>query len=1483
MDRLNLNRQSNRLRITLNGNVLRNPILRGFVATLLAIMPGTFGLTGHAAAQSAPAAQSPDSHAAQNRVAAGYGKVPLSFEQNQGQTDSSVQFLSRGSGYSLFLTPGEVVLGLERQNSNVSTPADGQEPVEQLSDTLRMKLVGANVDAAVSGVDLQPGVVSYLIGDDPKKWHAGIHTFGKVNYEQIYPGIDLVFYGNQRQLEYDFVVAPGADASKIAWQIDGANATVDASGDLQLLAVNGPASFKSPVVYQMDGEKRIAVESAFEVAGNQVRFKLGSYDHSKTLIIDPVLSYASYLGGSSTDNIGMNTGFGPSGINNITQAAAIDSKGSLYVTGYTYSPDFPTTNGAYQATAPSRTSSRYPWAFVTKVSPDGSSLAYSTYLGGSVWDYSAAIAVDSNFNAYVTGYTASPDFPITPGAYLSFCAQNWEVPPSGLVEVDGCPSLQSAFVTELNPTGTGLVYSTFLDGYGNSEGVAIAVDSAGRAYVTGNETDACGASQPAFACFPTTSGAIISGAQAGNPSQFPIFISVFDPTGSTLLFSTLFGDLNGINRDPAGSGPTYATAITVDSQNNFYVTANTDGLAVPTTAGVVQPEPNGIDTAYNVSDSVRGFIAKFTPVTTAGGPKLAYGTYLGGGQTLADSTSGIAVDSDGNAYVTGYTQSWDFPVTAGAYQTTCGPGGGDNCSSAYIVKLNPTASQIVWGTFLGDLNSTVFPGYQGPVNQVGPVQLDGQGNVYIAGQSSLGLPLVNPVEPVTGGNAEAFVAEFDPTGSQLLFSSLIGTGGSADSEQYPAGMAVDAAGDIYLAGNTFASLITTPGSFKPNDPSASYYHGFVAKITPTDTSSTSLAVLPSPAPYGQMVTLTATVSGQGISSTPTGTVTFYNGATELGMGPLSGGLATSATASFSTSSLAPGVYSLTASYSGDTSFSSSVSAAQSLTVDNQAPTTTSISPTSTTAFLPAFTLIVNGTNFSPTSQVLWNGSSLAITSQTPTQLQATVPATGCVVGGMDTVSVFNPTPGGGSSNPQTFTCNNAVPIATSLSPTIGALGGPAFTLTVNGSKFVPASTVNWNGSPLTTTYVSATELQASVPSTSLATAGSAQVTVTNPMPGGGTSTPALTFTIRLNPPALTSPVPGSALGTSNVTFTWTPGNATSYQLWLGTSGPGSSNLYSSGSTTATSVTVTSIPARAARVYARLYSVIGGVTQYIDYTYTEAGTPGMMSSPVPGSILGTSNVTFTWTAGYGATQYNLWLGTSGPGSASLYASGWSASTSVTVPSLPAKAVKVYARLYSDVKGVSQYIDYTYTEAGVPATMISPAQGGTLGTSNVKFTWTTGTGVTQYNLWLGLSGPGSANLYSSGWVTSTSATLPSLPAKGATVYARLYSDVNGVTQYIDYTYTETPLGVPATMITPTQGSTLGTSSVMFTWTSGTGVSQYNLWLGTSGPGSSGLYASGWSASMSATVPSLPAKGVTVYARLYSDVNGVTEYNDYTYTEQ
>ena len=228
---------------------------------------------------------------ATQHTAASYARIPLGFQPNHGQVSPPVQYVSRGQGYSLFLTPGEAWVTLDRQpvahDLGVQTSA---------TDTLRMKLEGANSNAAVAGLEKQPGVVNYFFGNDPKKWHAGIPTYGKVSYTSVYPGIDLVFYGNQSQLEYDFVVAPGANPAQIAWQIEGAQISVDAEGNLQLVAPNGPAGFKKPVLYQMDGKKKISVDGRYVVAGNQVRFALGSYDHSKPLVIDPVLTYLTYLG-----------------------------------------------------------------------------------------------------------------------------------------------------------------------------------------------------------------------------------------------------------------------------------------------------------------------------------------------------------------------------------------------------------------------------------------------------------------------------------------------------------------------------------------------------------------------------------------------------------------------------------------------------------------------------------------------------------------------------------------------------------------------------------------------------------------------------------------------------------------------------------------------------------------------------------------------------------------------------------------------------------------------------------------------------------------------------------------------------------------------------------------------------------------------------------------------------------------------------------
>jgi hypothetical protein len=389
-------------------------------------------------------------------------------------------------------------------------------------------------------------------------------------------------------------------------------------------------------------------------------------------------------------------------------------------------------------------------------------------------------------------------------------------------------------------------------------------------------------------------------------------------------------------------------------------------------------------------------------------------------------------------------------------------------------------------------------------------------------------------------------------------------------------------------------------------------------------------------------------------------------------------------------------------------------------------------------------------------------------------------------------------------------------------------------------------------------------------------------------PGYATQTILLSgIGIGPTPASLTTPPPGSTLAGTSATFSWSPGlGVTEYEFSLGTTGVGSSNLYSGSPTTALSATVAGLPTSGVRIYARLSSMINGAWQHTDYTYTSVAV-AVLTSPAPGSVLGTANVVFMWTTGTGVTQYELQLGTEGVGSSNRYKSPLVTTQTVTVPSVPSSGATVYARLWSEINNAWLYNDYVYTEsAGAAAVLTAPAPGvGTvLGTSNVTFSWTPGTGVTQYELQLGSLGVGSSNRYKSPLVTAQSVTVPSVPSSGATVYARLWSEINNAWLYNDYVYTESP-GAAAVLTTPAPGAgtVLGTSDVVFSWTAGTGVTQYALQIGTEGVGSANLYKSKLVTAQTVTVPSLPANGATVYVRLFSEINNAWVFNDYTCTEQ
>jgi len=361
---------------------------------------------------------------------------------------------------------------------------------------------------------------------------------------------------------------------------------------------------------------------------------------------------------------------------------------------------------------------------------------------------------------------------------------------------------------------------------------------------------------------------------------------------------------------------------------------------------------------------------------------------------------------------------------------------------------------------------------------------------------------------------------------------------------------------------------------------------------------------------------------------------------------------------------------------------------------------------------------------------------------------------------------------------------------------------------------------------------------------------------------------------------LTTPTPGTTLVGPKVTFAWTPASgATSYSLWLGSTGVGSFNLYHSGATTATSVVAAGLPTNGETVYARLNTQIGTVTKYIDYTYT-AAAQAVLTTPTPGTVLRGPNITFIWTAGTGATTgYSLWLGSTGVGSYNLYHSGQTTATSVTANGLPTNGETIYARLHTTINGVTESADYTYT-ASAQAVLTTPAPGSVLVGPNVTFSWTAGTGnTTGYSLWLGSTGVGSSNLYHSGETTATSVTANGLPTNGETIYARLFTTINGATVHADYTYTAVSQAV---LTTPTPGSTLTGATVTFTWTAGTGhTTSYSLWLGSTGAGSYNLYNSHATTATSVTATGLPTNGETIYARLFTTINGVTVHTDYTYT--
>jgi RHS repeat-associated protein len=722
------------------------------------------------AAPPAPAhAVTPETQA---QVSHALSQTPLLFEANVGQVDRQVQFLTHGPGYTAFLTATEAVLVLPGPSTatGAHTPRPEPSPLPDRvpdptastdttpPDVVRLQLIGSNLVAWAVGQDRLVTRTNYFIGNEPDNWHTDIPNYGQVVYPGVYPGVDLVYHGSsQQQLEYDFVVAPGADLRPIQLRVQGSHGVrLDAQGNLVVATTGADLVEQAPVIYQEGGGTQQRITGRYVLEGkDEIGFQVDAYDHSQPLVIDPALSYSTYLGGSGDDD---------------GNAIAVDSSGNTYVTGNTTSTNFPTQN-PLQAT--NRGSQN---VFVAKLDAAGA-LLYSTYLGGSRTyfrkgglDYGNGIAVDPAGNAYVTGYTYSTDFPVqnalqathkgdgprgdatdgfvakltaagalvystylsgsgggdrgfgiavdTPGnPYVTGFTDSTDFPTANAVQANlGGGGAVNAFVTKLSAAGTDLVYSTYLGGSSFDEGMGITVDAAGNAYVTG---DTHSTNFPVANPIQSSPGGILGNA----------FVTKLNAAGTALVYSTYLGGSGQLfnNRGDGGRG------IAVDAAGNASVTGFTFSSNFPT--------QNPLEAFPDSKTNGSAFVAK---LNTAGSA-LVYSTYLAGsGYDVGD---GIGVDNSGNAYVTGHTDSTDWP-TQNPLQAALGNSG--SFSNAFLSKLNSPGSSLIYSTYLGGCNPDSGNG----------IAIDNAGDAYVTGATaSVNFPTRNALQPSLRGNRNAFIAK----------------------------------------------------------------------------------------------------------------------------------------------------------------------------------------------------------------------------------------------------------------------------------------------------------------------------------------------------------------------------------------------------------------------------------------------------------------------------------------------------------------------------------------------------------------------------------------------------------------------------------------------------------------------------------------------------------------------------------------------------
>jgi beta-propeller repeat-containing protein len=685
------------------------------------------------------------------QVEASYGKLPLAFEPNRGQSDPRVRFLSHAGHRTLWLTRDEAVLAVGRRSGAHLSNRREEEKTLQANESapavLRMKFMGANGNPRVAGEARQQGTVNYFIGK-PEQWRTKIPVYSRVRYSSLYPGIDLIFYGNNRELEYDLVVSPGADPEQIKLGISGAESMrIDGNGNLVLKTAAGDVIQQKPRIYQRKGSNLVAVEGDYVInRKDEISFRLGSYDRWAAVVIDPVLRYASYLtGGGDEDD-------GGTGI-------AVDSSNRVVVAGWTCSTTFPGENGPPVPRCVS--------AFVTKLDFTGSTMVFTAFVPGSVFFDNVPLALDAANNIYIAGSTNGNSF-----------GEDTFKPTAGAFQ-GTFGGKTDAWVAKLNSSGTRLIYATFLGGSSDETAGGIAVDSGGNAYVTGTTTSKN---------FPVTAGVFQGECKLKNDGTCAsAFVTKLNALGTRALYSSYLG----------GHGTQSGEGIALNPSGNAFVVGQTDAKDFPTTAGTVQPVPAGGQDA---------FVAQ---VSTSGS-HLNYSTFLGG--TGPDGGTAIALDSFGNAFVTGHTDSANFPVK-NAFQPHC-PG---ECS--FVSKLN-TSGRLAYSTFLGS------GGGRGTGIAVTPA-----GEAYVTGEPGPIFPITQTAFQRVQGpqlfdnppGGSIFITKFSSTG-QLIYSSYFGGG------LEHARVALDRSTNAYLTGLvSFGGTVpATPGAFQ--EQRGAEEDSFVAKV-----------------------------------------------------------------------------------------------------------------------------------------------------------------------------------------------------------------------------------------------------------------------------------------------------------------------------------------------------------------------------------------------------------------------------------------------------------------------------------------------------------------------------------------------------------------------------------------------------------------------------------------------------------------------------